>query len=303
MGDEPAGLAEEEQGRQLCPEGAAAGPGDHGQLHDAVEEKLEEELVVAGPQRAIDRGILPHELREGGPEKATGERAESAEPDAAALAGLGEARGIGPLPHDLEVAARVRPEALAGGRQRDAAAADEEDRAEVFLERLDPRADRRLPDAERDRGAAEASLADDLVEGGKLIEIHEAGDCIEDFDESYPPIELANGHGPAYRCRPEPEEVRPMIRPASAADAEAIAAIYRPIVLDTAISIETVPPGPTEMERRIAATLEIAPWLVYEEQGKVCGYAYGSSHRDRAAYQWSVDVSVSGHEAFRRRGI
>src|SRR3954453_6756219 len=45
-----------------------------------------------------------------------------------------------------------------------------------------------------------------------------------------------------------------MIRPASAADAEAIAAIYRPIVLDTAISFETVPPGPAEMERRIAAT-------------------------------------------------
>src|SRR4051812_1519259 len=94
-----------------------------------------------------------------------------------------------------------------------------------------------------------------------------------------------------------------MIRPASAADAEAIAAIYRPIVLDTAISFETVPPGPAEMERRIAATLEIAPWLVYEEQGKLGGYAYGSRHRERAAYQWSADVSVYVDEAFRRRGI
>ncbi|MFL5291268.1 MAG: arsinothricin resistance N-acetyltransferase ArsN1 family B [Myxococcales bacterium] len=94
-----------------------------------------------------------------------------------------------------------------------------------------------------------------------------------------------------------------MIRPASAADAEAIAAIYRPIVLDTAISFETVPPGPAEMERRIAAALEIAPWLVYEEQGKVGGYAYGSRHRERAAYQWSVDVSVYVDGAFRRRGI
>src|SRR4051812_1705742 len=94
-----------------------------------------------------------------------------------------------------------------------------------------------------------------------------------------------------------------MIRPASAADAEAIAAIYRPIVLDTAISFETVPPGPAEMERRIAATLEIAPWLVYEEQGKLGGYAYGSRHRERAAYQWSVDVSVYVDEAHRRRGI
>jgi hypothetical protein len=82
------------------------------------------------------------------------------EPDAAPLAGLGEARGVGPLPHDLERAARVRQEALARRRQRDAAAADEEDGADVLLQRLDSRADRRLPDAERDRGAAEASLAD-----------------------------------------------------------------------------------------------------------------------------------------------
>ena len=58
------------------------------------------------------------------------------------------------------------------------------------------------------------------------------------------------------------------------------------------------------MEGRIAATLELAPWLVYEDQaGRVAGYAYGSRHRDRAAYQWSVDVSVYVDEAFRRRGI
>jgi phosphinothricin acetyltransferase len=76
-----------------------------------------------------------------------------------------------------------------------------------------------------------------------------------------------------------------MIRFATGADAEAMAAIYRPIVAATAISIEAVPPGPAEMARRIAATLEVAPWLVYEEHGRVAGYAYGSRHRDRAAYQ------------------
>ena len=94
-----------------------------------------------------------------------------------------------------------------------------------------------------------------------------------------------------------------MIRLATGADAEAIAAIYRPIVADTAISFETNPPGPAEMEWRIAATLPFAPWLVYEEHGKIAGYAYGSRHRERAAYQWSVDVSVYVDDAFRRRGI
>jgi L-amino acid N-acyltransferase YncA len=95
-----------------------------------------------------------------------------------------------------------------------------------------------------------------------------------------------------------------MIRLATAADAEAIAAIYRPIVAGTAISFETVPPSAQEMERRIAATLEFAPWLVYEDEaGRIGGYAYGSRHRDRAAYQWSVDVSVYVGERSRRRGI
>src|SRR5438874_7281345 len=119
---------------------------------------------------------------------------------------------------------------------------------------------------------------------------------IETIDGSYCGIELKHG------CRAA--TVPSMIRLATSADAEAIAAIYRPIVAATAISFETVAPGPAEMERRIAATLEIAPWLVYEdEEGRVAGYAYGSRHRERAAYQWSVDASVYVGESSRRRGI
>jgi L-amino acid N-acyltransferase YncA len=94
-----------------------------------------------------------------------------------------------------------------------------------------------------------------------------------------------------------------MIRLATGADAEAIAAIYRPIVAATAISFETLAPDPAEMERRMAAALEIAPWLVYQDGGGLAGYAYGSRHRERAAYQWSVDVSVYVGEGSRRRGI
>ena len=94
-----------------------------------------------------------------------------------------------------------------------------------------------------------------------------------------------------------------MIRLATSADAEAIAAIYRPIVDATAISFETVPPAPAEIARRIASILEIAPWLVYQDGDAIAGYAYGSRHRDRAAYQWSVDVSVYVAGSARRRGI
>ncbi|MFL5311956.1 MAG: arsinothricin resistance N-acetyltransferase ArsN1 family B [Myxococcales bacterium] len=94
-----------------------------------------------------------------------------------------------------------------------------------------------------------------------------------------------------------------MMRLATAADAEAIARIYDPIVAATAISFEVDPPGAAEMERRIRETLEMTPWLVYESEGSLRGYAYASKHRERAAYRWSADVAVYVHGDHRRAGI
>lgn len=94
-----------------------------------------------------------------------------------------------------------------------------------------------------------------------------------------------------------------MIRVATTQDAQAVAAIYDPIVSDTAISFELQPPGPAEMERRIAQVLTFAPWLVETEGGVVRGYAYASRHRERAAYQWSIDVAVYVGAAHRGQGV
>jgi len=93
------------------------------------------------------------------------------------------------------------------------------------------------------------------------------------------------------------------IRVATASDADRIAAIYTPIVRDTAISFEVEPPTPQEMARRIAATLATHPWLVAERDRLVMGYAYASRHRDRAAYRWSVDVSAYIDARARRSGM
>jgi phosphinothricin acetyltransferase len=95
-----------------------------------------------------------------------------------------------------------------------------------------------------------------------------------------------------------------MIRLATAADAEAIADIYRPIVSATAISFEVDPPDAREMERRIRETLAFAPWLVDAgEDGSVRGYGYAARHRERAAYRWSADASVYVHAGQRRKGV
>ena len=95
----------------------------------------------------------------------------------------------------------------------------------------------------------------------------------------------------------------PRIRLASAGDAEAIAAIYRPVVETTSISFETIAPDRDEMAKRLAGTLASHPWLVCDVDGRVAGYAYAAKHRVRAAYQWSVDTSVYVDPAWHRSGV
>ncbi len=93
------------------------------------------------------------------------------------------------------------------------------------------------------------------------------------------------------------------LRLARAEDAQGLLAIYGPIVESTAISFETEVPSVQEMQERVANTLRDFPWLVFELDGQIAGYAYASRHRQRAAYQWSVDVSVYVATSARRRGL
>lgn len=93
------------------------------------------------------------------------------------------------------------------------------------------------------------------------------------------------------------------VRIATEADARAIAAIYEPYVRETAVSFEEVPPSPDEMARRLASTLETYPYLVYEAGDGVLGYAYGSAHRAKPAYRWSVETTVYVARHAHRRGI
>jgi len=94
-----------------------------------------------------------------------------------------------------------------------------------------------------------------------------------------------------------------IIRIASEDDAADIAAIYTPFCRETPVSFETEAPTVDEMRRRIAKTLKSYPWLVCDDDGLVLGYAYASQHRERAAYRWSVDVSVYVREGNRRSGL
>lgn len=94
-----------------------------------------------------------------------------------------------------------------------------------------------------------------------------------------------------------------LIRFAAEGDATALQAIYAPIVLRSPISFELEPPTVDEMRARVEQTLKYFPWLVYEHAGAVVGYAYAGRHRERAAYQWSADLSAYVHAQWRGRGI
>jgi L-amino acid N-acyltransferase YncA len=94
----------------------------------------------------------------------------------------------------------------------------------------------------------------------------------------------------------------PTIRLATLDDAPQVLAIYGPYTA-TPISFELAPPSIEDMRGRVAKVIPRYPWLVYVDGGEVLGYAYASQHRERPAYQWSVDTSVYISQNAHRRGI
>jgi L-amino acid N-acyltransferase YncA len=93
------------------------------------------------------------------------------------------------------------------------------------------------------------------------------------------------------------------IRSATHADAPELLAIYRPVVESTATSFELTVPTLEEFAARIEKANQRWRWLVAEGGGRCVGYAYGSAHRERAAYRWSVEVSAYVHPRHHREGI
>jgi phosphinothricin acetyltransferase len=83
------------------------------------------------------------------------------------------------------------------------------------------------------------------------------------------------------------------IRAATAADADAVAAIYDHYVSGTVVTFEeTAVPGAV-MGERIAAVVDAGlPWLVAVEHGRVAGYAYASSWNPRSAYRRTVECTA-----------
>lgn len=93
------------------------------------------------------------------------------------------------------------------------------------------------------------------------------------------------------------------IRTATAQDIAHILAIYAPYVENTTISFEYTTPTLEEFTQRFHTVTAQFPWLVWEENGQILGYAYASAPFQRAAYRWCASSSVYLRPDAQHRGI
>lgn len=82
------------------------------------------------------------------------------------------------------------------------------------------------------------------------------------------------------------------IRHATVHDVPRILEIYRPYVENTVVSSEYTVPTCEEFTQRFLGITAQFPWLVWEENGVILGYTYGSLPFERAAYQWCASASI-----------
>lgn len=93
------------------------------------------------------------------------------------------------------------------------------------------------------------------------------------------------------------------IRNVQVEDAANLVAIYAPYVEKTAITFETQVPTVEDFKNRIKKTMKKFPYLVAIEEGQIVGYAYASTYYARAAYDWTVELSVYVQKEARGKGV
>ena len=94
-----------------------------------------------------------------------------------------------------------------------------------------------------------------------------------------------------------------MIRIAVEKDVPQMLAIYAPYIENTTHTFEYDVPSQEAFLQRFRMITAQFPWLVFEEEGKILGYAYGSAPFARAAYRWSAEDSIYLLPEAQGRGI
>ena len=95
-----------------------------------------------------------------------------------------------------------------------------------------------------------------------------------------------------------------MIRKATIKDAKAVADIYNIYVANSDATFETEPVSEKEMAARISEISARFPYLAYEtDDGKIAGYCYAHTWKERAAYADTWENAVYLSPAHTGKGI
>ena len=94
------------------------------------------------------------------------------------------------------------------------------------------------------------------------------------------------------------------VRAAVPSDLEPVAAICAHYVTTTVTTFEAVPPTAADWQRRLDdLARRNLPFLVADQDGTVCGYAYASPWRPKPAYRYTVEDTVYVSPAHTGRGL
>jgi len=94
-----------------------------------------------------------------------------------------------------------------------------------------------------------------------------------------------------------------LIRPATDADLDAVAAIYAREVETGHATFDIEPPPRTVWEGRLASAHPGDRFLVAELDGRVVGFAYSSAYREKGAYAGTRETTIYLDPAAAGRGL
>lgn len=86
-------------------------------------------------------------------------------------------------------------------------------------------------------------------------------------------------------------------------DSEKLLEIYIPYILNTAITFEYEVPSVQQFRQRVQDILVKYPYLKAIKDDEIVGYAYANVFKNRAAYDWAVEVSIYIKKDMQKLGI
>ena len=94
-----------------------------------------------------------------------------------------------------------------------------------------------------------------------------------------------------------------MIRPVELSDCKAITDIYNYYIETTVITFEEIPMTVMEMQNRVNEIRGLFPYLVYEENGEILGFAYVDAFHSRSAYRFTLENSIYVQNGCQGKGM